>query len=252
VRPLPAALLAAALLAGCGGEQEEERPERAEAPAARAPEPPAEPREAGTPAAAPVPDGRWPTAEVRRRTWLRAAPGGRRVARIGRKTAFGGPNVLAVARRRGRWVAVHAPERPNRRPGWLPASAVRFGAVDLSIHVDRSARRLSVRDGKRVLRRFTVAVGRPGHETPLGRYGVTDKLLMPAGTPYGCCAVALSGHQTSLPSGWGGGDRLAVHGTTAPETIGQAASLGCMRAAEADLRWMLRRLPLGAPVFVRA
>ena len=103
-----------------------------------------------------------------------------------------------------------------------------------------------------MLRRFPVAVGRPGHATPLGRYGVTDKLLMPAGTPYGCCAVALTGHQTSLPSGWGGGDRLAVHGTTAPETIGTAASLGCLRAAEADMRWLLRRLPLGAPVFIRA
>jgi lipoprotein-anchoring transpeptidase ErfK/SrfK len=75
---------------------------------------------------------------------------------------------------------------------------------------------------------------------------------MPPGTPYGCCAVALSGHQTSLPAGWGGGDRLAVHGTSEPWTVGQPASLGCLRAADADIRWLLRRVPLGAPVFIRA
>jgi lipoprotein-anchoring transpeptidase ErfK/SrfK len=129
---------------------------------------------------------------------------------------------------------------------------VRLGAVDVLIRVDRSSRKLSVRRGRRVLRRFTVAVGRPGNKTPTGRFAVTDKLAMPAGGPYGCCAVALTGHQTNLPSGWSGGDRLAVHGTNAPETIGQAASLGCMRAATPDIRWLMRHIPLGTPVFIRA
>ncbi|HWT22090.1 MAG TPA: L,D-transpeptidase, partial [Solirubrobacteraceae bacterium] len=174
------------------------------------------------------------------------------VATVGPRTGFKGPHVLAVARRRGRWVGVHAPERPNGRLGWLHAAAVELGAVDLSVHVDRSARTLTVRNGRRVLRRFTVAVGQPGHETPLGRFGVTDRLAMPPGTPYGCCAVALSGHQKSLPAGWTGGDRLAVHGTNAPDTVGAAASLGCLRAHDRDIRWLLRRIPLGAPVFIRA
>jgi hypothetical protein len=195
---------------------------------------------------------RWSTARILRRTWLRRAPGGRRVTRVGRRTRFGGPQVLAVARRRGDWLAVHTPRLPNGRLGWVRAAAVRIGAVALSVHVDRSARRLTVRRGRRVLRRVTVAVGRPGHETPLGRFGVTDRLSMPPGTPYGCCAVALSGHQTSLPAGWAGGDRLAVHGTTDPASVGTAVSLGCLRAGDADIRWLLRHIPLGAPVFIRA
>jgi lipoprotein-anchoring transpeptidase ErfK/SrfK len=196
--------------------------------------------------------GRFPTAEVLRRSRLRTAPGGRALARIGPRTEFGSPSVLSVIRRRGAWLAVHAAQLPNGRAGWLPAAAVRLGAVDVSVHVDRSARRLTVRRGDRVLRRFTVAVGRPGNVTPTGRFAITDKLIMPAGGPYGCCAVALTGHQLHLPSGWAGGDRLAIHGTNAPWSIGQAASLGCMRAATADIRWLLRRMPLGAPVFIRA
>ena len=67
-----------------------------------------------------------------------------------------------------------------------------------------------------------------------------------------CCAVALSGHQTKLVPGWPGGDRLAIHGTPNPETVGTEASLGCMRAYDADIRALMRRVPLGAPVFIRA
>ena len=72
-----------------------------------------------------------------------------------------------------------------------------------------------------------------------------------SGTTYGCCAVALSGHQPNIPQGWDGGDRIAIHGTPATESIGQAASLGCLRAHDRDVKALIRALPLGAPVFVR-
>jgi lipoprotein-anchoring transpeptidase ErfK/SrfK len=98
-----------------------------------------------------------------------------------------------------------------------------------------------------------VAVGRPGTETPLGRFAVTDLLLTGRpDSPYGCCALALSGHQTKLLPGWPGGDRLAIHATPNPETVGKEASLGCMRAHTHDIRALMRRVPLGAPVVVVA
>jgi L,D-transpeptidase catalytic domain len=222
------------------------------------------PREAATPARTPAfaaqreraesaPRGRWPTARVLRATALRAAPGGRRVGRLRRRTEFGSPKVVSVLRRRGGWLRVVVPERPNGRPAWVRAAATRPGAVDVSIHVDRSARRLVVRRGDRVLRRVRVAVGRPGTETPTGRFAVTDKLrTRRPDSPYGCCAIALSGHQTKLLPGWPGGDRLAIHATPQAETIGQAASLGCLQAPTRAMRKLLRAVPLGAPVFVAA
>jgi lipoprotein-anchoring transpeptidase ErfK/SrfK len=69
--------------------------------------------------------------------------------------------------------------------------------------------------------------------------------------PYGCCIIPLSARQPNLPAGWAGGDRIAIHGTTRPETIGQAASNGCLRASDADLRVLMRDVPIGAPVFIR-
>jgi L,D-transpeptidase ErfK/SrfK len=105
--------------------------------------------------------------------------------------------------------------------------------------------------GRRV-RRVPVAIGRPGATTPLGRFSVTDKIAGTRFGPYyGCCILALSGHQPHTPPGWTGGDRLAIHGTDAPSTIGTASSAGCLRAADADLRVLMRRVPLGTPVLVR-
>jgi hypothetical protein len=244
MRPLaaatPAALaaLAALSLASCGGD------ERRAPAAARAFRPAAE--------APPRPTGRHLTARVERRTALRAGPGGRVVARLGRRTEFGSPRVLGVLRRRGDWLAVSAPQLPNGRAGWIAAEDVKLGGTGLSVRVDRSARRLELRDGPRVVLRMRVAVGRPGSETPLGRFAVTDRLHTDrADSPYGCCAIALSGHQPNLPAGWPGGDRIAIHATPQTETIGRAASLGCLRAPARGVRALMRRLPLGAPVIVR-
>ncbi len=258
--PIAALLAAAAAAAGCAdGERPAPAaaapPAAAEAPARATQDAPARPtpfhRETRTAAAAP--EGRWKTARVIRRTRLRATPGGRVIARIGRRTEFGSVRVLGVTGSRGRWLRVVATERRDGRAGWIPASAARIGATDYAIHVDRSARRLVLRRGSRVVARFAVAVGRPGTETPLGRFAVTDKLRPArADSPYGCCAIALSGHQPKLLPGWPGGDRLAIHATPQLETIGTAASLGCVRGRPADLRRLMRRVPLGTPVFIRA
>lgn len=247
LRPLAAAALL--VLAGCGGSEasppradggieEDVREHFAVEEVASRPERPRD---------------RFTTARVLRRTAMRGSPGGHVVARIGRRTEFGSPRVLAVTGRRGRWLRVTASERRNGEHGWIPASAARLGSTDVWIRVDRSRRELTLRRDRRVLRRVPVAVGRPGTETPLGRFAVTDRLRTRSpDSPYGCCALALSGHQTKLLPGWPGGDRLAIHATPNPETVGTPASLGCMRAHDRDIRVLMRRVPLGAPVVVVA
>jgi len=114
-----------------------------------------------------------------------------------------------------------------------------------------SDRTLVLRRGDRRVRRLSVAVGASGSPTPTGRFAVTDKLSGSRFSPsYGCCILALSGHQTNTPAGWQGGDRLAIHGTNTPATIGTAASAGCLRAADLPLQALMRSVPLGTPVFV--
>jgi lipoprotein-anchoring transpeptidase ErfK/SrfK len=250
LRPIAIALAAAGLaVAGCGGADAlKEQPRAARSGGAPAPFS-LSARATTSPARHPW---RWLTAQVTRRVALRARPDGAVVARLATRTEFGSPKVLGVVRRRGAWLQVTAPERPNGRDGWIPADAARLAGTDLSIVVRRSRRVLELRRGARVLRRMPVAVGRPGNETPLGRFSVTDRLRTTrADSPYGCCALALSGHQPRLVAGWPGGDRLAIHGTPEAGSIGEAVSLGCLRAPRRGIRALLRVVPAGVPVFVR-
>ena len=184
---------------------------------------------------------------------LHARPGGRTVARLSPTTEFGSPRRLGVIRRVRAWLGVSTPILPNGRLGWVHERDVGLARTSVSLTLDLSARRLSLRSGDRVVRRMTIGVGRPGSSTPIGRFSVTDKLSGSRYGPYyGCCIVALSATQPSLPAGWTGGDRIAIHGTNDPSSIGRASSAGCPHASEADMLALMKNAPLGAPVFVRA
>ena len=204
---------------------------------------------------APAPAAEFETAAVERgRTIaLRAKPNGRVVAHMSGSTEFGSPTVLSVVGSRGGWLGVTSTALPNGHVGWVKAkNGLQMRHTRIAIQVDLSRRALELRDGDRVLRTVRVAIGRPGSPTPRGRFAITDKLSgAQYGAYYGCCILALSGHQPHTPAGWQGGDRLAIHGTDAPGTIGTPASAGCLRAADRDLRVLMRRVPLGTPVFIR-
>jgi len=175
------------------------------------------------------------------------------VRTLGRRTEFRSQRVLAVVARRGRWLGVLSEHMPNSRAGWIPADSAELLRQPYRLDVNLSKRRLTVRHDGRVVRRIRVAVGRAANATPAGRFAVTDTLRIGGGSAaYGCCALALTGRQANVPQGWTGGDRLAIHGTSNEDTIGTPASSGCLRARDADMRWLLRRITLGAQVRIRA
>jgi len=202
-----------------------------------------------------VPGPSYPIATVRegRSVELRDSPGGRVVARLGDRTEFGSIRVFWIERRRGDWFGVPTSQLPDGQLGWIRDDRL---ALDVSethfwIVADVSEQRLTLFYGNRILDSFTVSVGSPGSPTPLGAYSVTDGLVGKGLGPwYGCCVLALSGRQPNLPPGWIGGDRMAIQGT--PGTIGGATSHGCLRASDPDMVSLFARVPLGAPVFIRA
>ena len=212
----------------------------------------------GGPLAAPFPtDPRtiscYSTAYVPRPTVLYRAPGGRKRMRITAKTEWGSPRVLGVVEQRGGWLGVQAAELRNGEIAWVRRREARLDCVNWSLHADLSKRMLFVRRDGRTVRKMRVAVGRPANPTPKGRFTVTDKLrVTDSNSPYGCCVLALSGHQTDLPDYWPGGDRLAVHATSDESTIGDPVSLGCLRTASSRARWLIETVPLGSPIFIRA
>jgi L,D-transpeptidase-like protein len=201
----------------------------------------------------PQPISCYSTAYASGRSTLYTEPGGRVRIRLPARTEWGSPRVFGVVRHRGDWVAVQAPELRNGEMAWMPANRARIDCVRWSMRADLSRRRLYVEHNGKTVRRFTIAIGRKGNPTPKGRFSVTDKLrVTDRSSPYGCCVLALTGHQTRLPASWPGGDRLAVHATRELSTLGKPASLGCMRVTSAQARWLIRTIPLGAPMFVRS
>src|SRR5204863_10050369 len=132
------------------------------------------------------------------------------------------------------------------------AGGLRYVRTRLELEVDLSARTLTVLRDRTVLRRVRVGVGAFESPTPTGHFAVTDKLdgqLFSAA--YGCCILALSAIQPNLPAGWSGGNRVAIHGTPSASDFGRAVSAGCMHASDADLRYLMRIVPLGTPVVIR-
>jgi hypothetical protein len=184
---------------------------------------------------------------------LESAPDGPVVAKLGDQTEFGSPASYSVVETKPGWLGVTAPELADGEIGWIARDPSRVTVfwTRYSLHADLTGRSLELRYGHKLVGRWPVTVGGPGTETPPGRYGVTDGVAFHESPYYGCCALALSGHQDhALPAGWIGGNRLAIHGT--PGSVGGAESLGCIRATDETMRFLFARVPLGTPVFVVA
>ena len=214
--------------------------------------------EKGGPLAAPFPTepgetACYSTASISGSSVLYREPGGRKRLRITPRTEWGSTRVLGVVSQRGEWLGVQASELKNGEIAWIRRDKTNLDCVSWSLHADLSKRTLQVRHNGQTVRKLRVAIGRKDNPTPKGRFTVTDRLqVTSAESPYGCCVLALTGHQTDLPPYWPGGDRLAVHATNDESSIGQPVSLGCMRAESAQARWLIDHIPLGSPVFIHA
>jgi lipoprotein-anchoring transpeptidase ErfK/SrfK len=215
------------------------------------PSPPVRPRAATALPVAPGPGAI--VAVLLHSTPLRAAPHGRRIGRLTTKTQFGSRETVLVVRHVPGWLGVVATQAGNGKVGWIPLSAASLVRVNWELKVSLRARRLTVLEGGKVLKRYTVAIGQPAAPTPTGRFAVTDRLTTgdPSG-PYGCCILALSAKAPHAIQGWNGGDRIAIHSTPEVPSIGEAVSHGCLRLTLAEGRWLLGHVPLGTPTLISA
>jgi hypothetical protein len=129
-------------------------------------------------------------------------------------------------------------------------------------YVSVSRRGRTVRLFKRLhlVRRYTVAVGAAGYDTPAGLHHVQSKQVNPTWyVPNRPWAGSLAGQ--TIPPGdsrnplkarfiaLGGG--VGFHGTADLASIGQAASHGCIRMRVPDVISLYNRVSVGTPVLIR-
>jgi len=105
------------------------------------------------------------------------------------------------------------------------------------IVVDLDKKELTLTEQGRYIKTYPVAVGKPSTPTPAGNWKIIQKTQNPGG-PFGARWMRLS-----IP--WGG---YGIHGTNEPESIGQAASHGCVRMRNEDVIELYDIVPLGTSV----
>ena len=190
---------------------------------------------------------------LRRRSRCGRRPGGRVVARIGARTEFGSPQTLAVAFRKGEWIAVRSPALRNRQLGWLRAA-------------DRPASEAARPDRGRPLQAH--ALRRRGRGRPQAGRGC-DRLLRDANaarrvlrhgqaarpglrfrTTDAASSRSQDGSRTCPRAG-----RAAIASRSMalqPRTTAKPATNGCLHLPGEVLRYLMRDVPLGTPVHIRA
>jgi lipoprotein-anchoring transpeptidase ErfK/SrfK len=124
--------------------------------------------------------------------------------------------------------------------------------------LDRSTFTLRLWKHLKLAETYTVAVGQEGLETPEGLYGIQEKEENPTWhVPESSWAGSLAGQD--IPPGpsnpikarWMGiFEGAGIHGTEEIESLGSAASHGCVRMAIPDVEELYGQVEVGTPIYI--
>ena len=146
----------------------------------------------------------------------------------------------------------------NGVSGYVHAGDVmRIPTDRVNVIVDLDARVLLYRHGDEVVRVWDIGIGKPGHETPIGVYHVGHKIEKPAhttkGLPYGDPDNPLGSRWMGLRRpGQKSDTSYGIHGTSLPDGVGGAVSLGCVRMRNGDVDELFEILPSQAEVVIQS
>ena len=159
--------------------------------------------------------------------------------------------VLPVLAHHGGWLKVRLPGRPNSHTGWITRKATLQWVTNWHLVVNRARREVLVYRSGRLMRVFKAVVGKPSTPTPAGEFFVEESIALRSsdvGAPF---ALALSARSQVLQEFDGGPGQIALHGLSNVGGVpGTAASHGCIRLADGEMRWLVLRIGPGTPVSV--
>jgi lipoprotein-anchoring transpeptidase ErfK/SrfK len=134
--------------------------------------------------------------------------------------------------------------------------AKRYATV---LTIDRGTFTLRLFKRLHVVKTYRVAVGMPAYPTPTGLFSIANKAVNPVWTApdspwagaYRNESVAGGSAENPLKARWMGiVNGVGIHGTGIPESIGTAASHGCIRMTVPDVIDLYPRVPVGTPVLI--
>ena len=125
--------------------------------------------------------------------------------------------------------------------------------------VSRSSFKLQLYRNLKLEKTYDIAVGQAGMDTPAGLYTIQNKAENPSWhVPDSDWAGDLAGQvippddpRNPIEARWMGiFDGAGIHGTTAVDSIGSAASHGCVRMTIPDVVELYDQVPVDAPVYI--
>lgn len=116
--------------------------------------------------------------------------------------------------------------------------AVGFNEAKYRILIDIEEKRLYLFENKKCIREYPIASGKPGWPSPIGQWKIVKKSDW--GEEFG-------GRWMGLNVLWG---NYGIHGTSNEDTIGRAASHGCIRMLNRDVKELYDIVPLGTSVTI--
>jgi lipoprotein-anchoring transpeptidase ErfK/SrfK len=112
-------------------------------------------------------------------------------------------------------------------------------------------RKLAVIEDGEVLATFPIAVGAAASPSPTGEFQIVNRVSHP--TYYHAGKVIPTGKENPLGTRWIGLSQkgYGIHGTNAPNSVGHAASHGCIRLRNRDMERLFTLLRTGDAVVIR-
>jgi lipoprotein-anchoring transpeptidase ErfK/SrfK len=113
-------------------------------------------------------------------------------------------------------------------------------------------RKLALFENGKVIRVYRIAVGKTMTPSPSGEFKIVNRVTNP--TYYHKGQVIGAGKSNPVGTRWMGlsAKGYGIHGTNQPDSIGKAASTGCIRMGKRDLEEVFTLLHVGDVVQIRA
>jgi len=124
------------------------------------------------------------------------------------------------------------------------------------LQISIEQRQVTLYQGTSKIKTYPIAVGRRGWETPTGTFQVAQMLRNPTWIhPFTEEKIAGGDPENPLGRYWigfwtDGKNWIGFHGTPNPESVGKAASHGCIRMYNEDIEELFAQVNLGTPVTV--
>ncbi len=143
---------------------------------------------------------------------------------------------------------------PTQKTGSASSKAIPINdTVNLILNLKQ--KQVYVYKGDKVIAKYPVAIGKKGWETPIGEWQVMEKIENPGWTNFKNGKVIKPGKNNPLGERWiafwtDGEDLIGFHGTPDVKSVGTAASHGCVRMYNRDVKALYPLVKVGTTVKV--